>query len=307
MKLAGNVLEELWFAEDDATDANDEASQSMAAKMAEINGLKPFPVVAQRIIGFLSNPDFRVVEVTAALEEDPALAAGIMRMANSAFFAGSLPCTSIQQAFVRLGANSVREVVASVATLGMFPDVGGLGKKIRDHCAAVAAIVQVLARDFTPRHTEGVFLSGLMHDVAKLLLMESEEIIYATGDTEETMAPDRIHLDERQLLGYDHAVLGGHVVSLWKIPPPIPKVVAWHHQPTRAYSDANLGPMVAMIRIADHLDTILRSGPEDYEPRLEEFAKGPDCTYAGISAQDLISRWDILYQVRADSLSLFGG
>ncbi|MCP4606770.1 MAG: HDOD domain-containing protein [Proteobacteria bacterium] len=307
MKLAGSVLEELWFAEDDTTDATEEASQSLAAKVAEVSGLKPFPVVAQRILGFLGNPNFRTVEVTTALEEDPALAAGIMRMANSAFFAGSKQCSSIQQAFVRLGANSVREVVASVATMDMFPDTGGLGKKIRDHCASTAAIVQVLARDFTPRHTEGIFLCGLMHDIAKMLLMESEEIVYSANDSQDVLEPDQIHLNERKVLGYDHAVLGGHVVTSWKIPDPIPKVIAWHHQPTRAYSDNQIGPMIAVLRIADHLDSILRTGPENYDEILESYAKKVDCTYAHISAEDLIRRWDILYQVRADALHLFGG
>ncbi|MCP4675004.1 MAG: HDOD domain-containing protein [Deltaproteobacteria bacterium] len=306
MKLAGSVLEELWFAEDDSKDVTEEASQSMAAKMAEINGLKPFPVVAQRILGILSNPDFRVVEVTNALEEDPALAAGIMRMANSAFFAGSKACASVQQAFVRLGAKSVREVVASVATMGMFPDVSGLGKQIRDHCAATAAIVQVLARDFTPKQTEGIFLSGLMHDVAKLLLIESEEIVYSSDNVEETLTPDRIHIDERHMLGYDHAVLGGHVLTLWKMPEPIPKVVAWHHQPTRAYEVDDIGPMIAILRIADQLDGIMRTHPHDYEESLEKLATNSDCTYVHINARDLIDRWDTLYNIRADSLKFFG-
>ncbi len=306
MKLAGSVLEELWFAEDDHKDVSEEASQSMAAKVAEISGLKPFPVVAQRILNILSNPDFRVVEVTNALEEDPALAAGIMRMANSAFFSGTKACASVPQAFLRLGARSVREVVASVASMGMFPDISGLGKQIRDHCAATAAVVQVLARDFTPKYTDGIFLSGLMHDVAKMLLMESGEIVYSTGDSEETLEPDRIHVDERQLLGYDHAVLGGHVLTLWKIPEPIPQVVAWHHQPTRAYEEADIGQMVAILRIADHLDSILRANPEDYVAMLEKLAEGSDCTYVHITANDLVDRWDTLYNLRADSLKLFG-
>jgi putative nucleotidyltransferase with HDIG domain len=200
----------------------------------------------------------------------------------------------------------VREVVASVATLGMFPDAGGLGKKIRDHCAATAAIVQYLARDFSPKFTDGMFLAGLMHDIGKMLLIESQELVYSTGNLEETLEPDRIHVDERKMLGYDHAVLGGHVLTAWKIPEPIPKIVAWHHQPSRAMDVPKLGPMVSMLRIADGLDFHLRTAPEKYESILEETASGSDCTYMHISYDDLARRWETLYNIRADSLSLFG-
>ena len=81
-----------------------------------------------------------------------------MRMANSAFFAGTRAVSSIQQAFVRLGRRSVQEVIAAVATMDLFPDTGGIGKRFRDHCAAVAALVQTLAREFQPDQVEGIFL-----------------------------------------------------------------------------------------------------------------------------------------------------
>ncbi|MCP4603700.1 MAG: HDOD domain-containing protein [Proteobacteria bacterium] len=306
MKLAENVLEELWFAEDDSGDETEEASNSMAAKLAEVQGLKTFPVVAQKVLGILSRPEFRVIEVTSALEEDPALAAGVLRMANSAFFAGSKACSSIDQAFVRLGARSVQETVGAVATMDMFPDKGGLGKLIRDHCAATAAIVQALTRDFASKYTDGIFLAGLMHDVAKMLLMESGEIIYSTGNTQETLEPDKIHILERSILGYDHAVLGGHVLQSWNLPDPIPKIVAWHHHRSRAYEDTNMGPRVAMLAIADHLEALLRHPTIDNEKHLTELAQGTDCSYMGITSDDLESRWENLYQIRADAFKLFG-
>ena len=306
MKLAANILEELWFDEPGEDDENAKAAASMAAKLGEINGLKPFPVVAQKVLAKLNQPDFRVVEVTSILEDDPSLAAGVLRVANSAFFAGAKNVSSITQAFMRMGGMSVKESVLSVAMMDMFPDTGGLGKRIRDHCAATAAIVQSLTRDFASRHIEGIFLIGLMHDVGKLLLMESEELIYDTSDLNATLSPDRIHLDERALLGYDHAVLAGHVLTTWKIPEPIPRVVAWHHQPTRAYQDPELGIMVAMLRIADQLD-IMFSTDQDMTAFVSEFSKGPDCTFAGLSEESLMGVLDALYHARGDALAMFGG
>jgi HD-like signal output (HDOD) protein len=307
MKLAGTVLEELWFAEVENEDENEKASESMAAKIGELEGLKPFPIVAQKVLAILSRPEFRVVEVTAALEEDPALAAGVLRVANSAFFAGAKRCSSIAQAFVRMGLMAVKESILAVTMMDMFPDMKGLGKRIRDHCAATAAIVQSLTRDFASQFIDGIFLCGLMHDVGKMLLIESGEVLYDTTNISTTLAPDQIHLDERTILGYDHAVLAGHVLKSWRIPEPIPKVVAWHHQATRAYQTPNIGVMVAMLRIADQLDWAYVNSPGSLEEVVETLGDGPDCTFANVETDALKGMIDKLYHARGDSLAMFGG
>ncbi len=305
MKLAGSVLEELWFAEDDSDDATQSASQSLAAKLAELQGLKPFPAVAQRTLGLLNSPDYRVSVVARALEEDPSLAAGVVRMANSAMFAGAKPCSSIDQAFMRLGGNAVKEVVVAVATMEMFPDQSGIGKRIRDHCAATAALVQFLAREFVHQKTPGIFLCGLMHDVGKLMLMETGEISYAEQENQDVLAADQLHLVERTTVGYDHAVLGGHILSGWKMPDPIPKVVAWHHQPSRATEDKVIGPMVAVLRIADQLDYRLTGDPDNAELYLEDCAETADASYIQLTAEALKAKQVPLLQARHDALSLF--
>ncbi|MCP4678148.1 MAG: HDOD domain-containing protein [Deltaproteobacteria bacterium] len=300
------VLEDFLFTEGDRDDATIEASGSFAAKLAHVDGLKTFPVVAQQVLALLSSQDFSVAEVTGALGEDPSLAVGVLRMANSAFFAGTKTVDNLDQAFVRLGSWTVREAVAAVATMDLFPDSGGVGKQVRDHCAATAAIVQSLARKFAPKHANGIFLAGLMHDVGKMLLIESGEIDYAVENIDATK-PNISHLEESSLLGYDHAILGGYVLSKWKIPSPIPKVVAWHHQPSRAYQDAAVAPLVAILRLADQLDAILRDPPENYEDKLKIIADSDDCARAWITAEDLVNHWEALLEIRVAALKMFGG
>jgi HD-like signal output (HDOD) protein len=168
-------------------------------------------------------------------------------------------------------------------------------------------MVQSLAREFAPEYTDGIFLCGLMHDVGKMLLIESGEIVYSTRDMKETLASDLIHIDERMLLGYDHAVLAGHVLTAWKIPEPIPKVVAWHHQPIRAYEHKNLGVMVSMLRIADQLDAVFRDSPDNLTEFVDKLARKPDMAFVSLSADDLKGVLDKLYSARLDSLRMFGG
>ena len=60
VKLSTSVLEELWFGEDDPAVADAKAAQSLAAHLAELEGLRPFPVVVQKVIACVSHPDFRM-------------------------------------------------------------------------------------------------------------------------------------------------------------------------------------------------------------------------------------------------------
>ena len=46
------------------------ADNSYAAQLADVDGLKTFPVVASQALNILSNPEFRVAEVTDVIKQD---------------------------------------------------------------------------------------------------------------------------------------------------------------------------------------------------------------------------------------------
>jgi HD-like signal output (HDOD) protein len=306
MKLATSVVEELWFDNADDGESDVKAKGSMAATVATVQGLKPFPLVARKVISLMSNPNYKVSEITKVIEEDPSLASNVLRVANSALFSGLSQSKTVSQAVVRLGSRSLQELVVSITVAGLFKDVHGIGKTIRDHCAGTAAIVRTLARDVAAEALEGAFLSGLMHDLGKLLLMQTREIQYEKlFDFKGPPMPDQIHLKERAALGFDHAVLAGQVLSSWHVPDPVPKVVAWHHQPTRAYNDRQIGRIVALLRIADQIDSEVKANPESFDTKVYELCKGIDCQYLGISPEKLIDLWQLFYNNRNEVIGLF--
>jgi putative nucleotidyltransferase with HDIG domain len=298
------INNELWYKEDN--DSTGQAKQRLAALLAKLEAMKPFPVVAQRLIAMLNDPNFKIAEVIEAIENDPPLAANVLRVSNSALFGALKPSTSIGQSIIRLGARAVQEMVISAAVTGLFKDVGGVGKKVRDHCIVTAAIIRVLAREFSPTNVSTVFLCGLMHDIGKLLMIQAGipyDRIIAAGHF---LVPDLIHQDERAQLGYDHAVLGGHVMALWKIPTPIPAVVAWHHQNERASKDQSLKSLVALLRFADQLEPLLQSSPKEFDEAIVPLGTDEDACQVGISLDRLERLQVVLYKARKDALDLFG-
>ena len=305
MNLGASIFEELWFAEDDGDQAGRTAARSLAAKLAVLRGLKPFSGVATKLLGIMDKPDYSLREATGVIVQDPSLASSVMRIANSALFTGMTPSRSIEQSVVRLGVNVLKEVVLWATLAGFIRDAKGVGRVIRDHCAGTAAVARALAQEFVPKYTDGIFLCGLMHDVGKLLLIQSGEIPYERAlDASRIFEPDRIHLDERLILGYDHAVLGGHVLRLWNIPEPIPKIVAWHHQPSRASGVEGISSYIAILRIADRIEPHLASQPDSYEQITSELARNADCQFLGITGNVLLDFWVKLYSARKDILDI---
>jgi putative nucleotidyltransferase with HDIG domain len=268
--------------------------------------IRPFPAVARQVLTLLGDEDYRTADLEGAILKDPGLSATFLRIANSAVYRGLTPCESVLMACARLGRNSVREIVVGVATMDMFRDVKSRGATIRNHCAAVGAIARTLADEWHLRSGDQLFLVGLLHDIGKLLCLQAGIESYDGLPADSLDAPDRLHLVERDRLGYDHAVLGAHVLSNWKIPDAIAQIVAWHHQPERAYaSGGTVGLHVAMLRLADGLEYRLRHDSAANEAVIEELSASPEAKHVGFSAADLRQSWTQMIDSRDEVLALF--
>ncbi|HEY0714051.1 MAG TPA: HDOD domain-containing protein [Polyangia bacterium] len=303
-KLSTSILEELWFGEDDPKASDEAAASSLAAKLAELEGLRPFPAIVQRVMEYVNRPDFDARKLETMIEEDPALAAKVLRVANSAAFAGSQPVPTIRDAAVRLGARQISDVAASIAAMAMFKDVKGVGRVVRDHMVTTAMLVRVLGSRKERASSSG-YLTGLLHDMGKLLLLQTEDAAYE-ATLSKVSTPDEVHIQERELLGFDHAVLGGHVLKMWGLPDPIPQVVAWHHQPVRAYEEGGeVGLTVALIRIADQIEPLLRAHAGLDNQQLKRIIASSDCAHAGLRERDFVALWTDLEDAHRNALKLF--
>jgi putative nucleotidyltransferase with HDIG domain len=306
-KLSQSVLEELWFGEDDPAAADAKAAESLAAHLAELEGLRPFPVVVQKVIACVSRPDFKMEQVRDLIEEDPALAARILRVANSVAFQTRLPCATIQDAIIRMGARAVTDLASGLAAMTAFADLKGTGKAVREHCVGTAVIVRALAYRMDESIATGVaFLAGLLHDIGKLLIMQTRHQTYADLVGTAVSTADQLHLQEREFLGYDHAVLGGHVLAKWGLPSPLPKVVAWHHQPARANeAKSPVAVLVAAVRVADVIDYLVSSDKPIDSATTKRLAASADVVRIGLSEGDIAATLAEAPQLRSGAMMLF--
>jgi HD-like signal output (HDOD) protein len=304
-KIAESILEELWFGEDDASAITAHAAASFAAALADMEGLRPFSDVARRVLGHVADPNFEVARLQGIVDQDPALATKVLRLANSAAFRRREPCASIKQAIMVLGSRTLGEVATSLSMMAMFADMGGIGRTVRDHCASTGALVRALALHRANAGPNS-YIVGLLHDFGKLLLIQAQPAAYLKIHGNDIADADTIHLREREVLGYDHAVLGAHILCKWGLPDPVTKVVAWHHQPARAFAaGGEVALHVALVRLAEKIDRLLRPDSLPSAEETDRIAHAPECDYLGFRARDLDNLWDELYQVKQEAEQIF--
>lgn len=304
-QLADTLCEQLWFGESNPMHTTAEAAQSLAASAARAVGLKPFPATAARLMQLFKSEDYRVDEVQRVLEADPGLATKLLNVANSAMFATSVACTSISQAVVRLGRRQVQDILAAVVTMELFKDAQGMGRDVLEHSVGVAAITRVLAKYWRFSEVDELFLAALLHDVGKLLSIETGEIRYQEMASVGLEQPDEVHLEERAQVGYDHAVLGSLVTHIWKIPEPVPSVISLHHQPGRAYQQGgSVGLMVALLRLADRFEYQIRSTDGELSDEFAEaIAKDGALQFADLKVEQVRNIWGLITEAHQDALA----
>lgn len=306
--LAESVVEELWFGVPPEPVAELEATRSLAAAVAAAKGLKAFPAAASRAISTLEDPEADIGLVEHALEADPALTSTVLRVANSAVYKPVCAITSVRDAVMRLGMRTTRDLVIGVAAMGLFKDARGVAKRFRSHSVRVGAIARVLAITWGMKQDDDAFLCGLLHDVGKLLTEQVSELSYEALPRDALESPDGVHGAERERLGYDHAVLGAHVLDGWGLPASVVTTVALHHAFGVACEDSpEVGLNVALLRLADRIEYELSQHAVCRPEIIEVVGNSIEAQYASFDATLIETVWPRLSAACDELSALLGG
>ena len=136
--------------------------------------LPVLPVVATQVIGMASNENTDLSELSQLIHKDQALAGHVLRIANSALFAGNVMVVSLQQAIARLGVNMVGEMATVISIQGQVFQAKGFENKVHqvwEHALLSGFFSKEIARAVR-RNVEAQFLCGLLHTIGKPILFE---------------------------------------------------------------------------------------------------------------------------------------
>lgn len=218
------------------------------AVLTRIRQLPSLPAVVLELLASLEDEDADVDSLVRKISQDQALVVKTLRVANSSFFGLQGQVETIQDALVVLGFRQLRTLVVAASVNGRIPGSehsAALSKSFWQHGLLVGLSAQTLAKA-CGRNADGAFTAGLLHDVGRLALAGCFPDEY--GEVEALRkARDCYPIEaERELLGIDHAEVGGAIAARWNLPVALTEAIALHHAPPEGASG-----VAALIHVAD--------------------------------------------------------
>jgi HD-like signal output (HDOD) protein len=205
--------------------------RSLAAELSAGKvDLPSFPEIAVRVRRVLSDPKSSVDQVVRVVGSEPALAARLMRISNSASLNRTgRPVGDLRTAINRLGYNMVRSAAISFAMAqirnanklaGLEPYLDDLWKQ----STRVAAFAYVLARTCSTVNPDEAMLAGMMHGIGKLYVLTR-----ATGHVE--LFADTAMLES--IISDWHASIGKAILENWEFSEAMADAVGEQHDHSR--------------------------------------------------------------------------
>jgi diguanylate cyclase (GGDEF)-like protein len=184
-----------------------------------------------QVIQLAQNPEIDLGTVADAVSADPAIAAKVMRIANSALYARRRQSANLRQALIVLGLNATLTLALSftlVSALRKSPPTGFDFNAYWRRAILAAAWGKLLASEFGRRDAEEVFLSALMQDIGMLAIDKIAPEVYE-GIAPFQLEHGRVAQHEKTHLGSDHRAIGAWLLDSWNMPNQIVRAVQHSH------------------------------------------------------------------------------
>jgi HD-like signal output (HDOD) protein len=227
----------------------------------------PYPAVAMRLQKLVASGRFGVTDIVRIAREDQAVAAMLLRAANSAHYRGVNQISSINDAISRIGAVEVCRIALGVGLGGVAGSPGPLSE-LRRRSWREALFSAHIAERLAERRkipTDQAFVSGLLHAFGRLVAVATfEEVLSSTADERILPASDW----ESSISRFEEE-LGIVTAARWNLPPALCAVISSYQHPERAGVHR---PMVELVLASDRVARLVE---RDSFPAAEEIARIP--------------------------------
>jgi putative nucleotidyltransferase with HDIG domain len=223
------------------------------------------PGVYMELNRVLSDSDWQPHQVSAVLENDVAMSAKVLQLANSALFGLTSTVTSVRDAVMYLGVDTIRSLALTAEAFGKVAPHGSTQFSL-DEFQAHAMLVARITASILPagRAQQEAVTAALLHDIGKLVLISDGDRRWSELNDEARERKVPVYVVESERDGVTHAHIGAHLLSLWGLPDGIVEAVAHHHDPAGVDGLAFDG--VAAVHIANALANELAPAGEDEPP-----------------------------------------
>ena len=188
---------------------------------ASTPSLPPRPEVVAEVMALLQDPCSDSKRLARLVHGDPALAAQVLRVANSPAWRGRARIVTLQQAVARLGMGALQEIVLSAAIAGVYQVKGHeeVAASVWRHAIGTALFAKATAR-LRRENVESAFIGGLLHSVGRPVALW--ELIQQIKRKRMNTTPAAV----RAAVDLGHERVGLALASAWKLPEVVQSVIA---------------------------------------------------------------------------------
>lgn len=222
--------------------------------------LPPFPLVMQRAFQLIEDPRSSAQDLVDVLQFDQAITANVLRLCNSAYFGLRRPVSSLKEALVMVGFDRLMEIILSQGSAALLKDSCegyGLGQAdLWKHSVACALLSHIISKRLNREATLTLFTAALLHDIGKVMLGHFLQEYF--GQIRDLTVEKQLSFSEaeKQVLGINHAELGGKVAERWKFPKSIILAIRYHHTPTQSSEEREIVELISLCDVVAMLTGI---------------------------------------------------
>ena len=235
--------------------------------------LPEIPSIVFELNEAIANPMSSAEHIGQIVNRSPSLTARMLKIVNSSFYGFPSKIDKVSHAVSLIGTREITSLALGISIVSIFKNIP---KEIIDmvsflkHSLACGIFSRVFAAHHNLGQTEQLFVSGLLHDIGRLILYihfpkESHIILSRSRDRSTSL-----YHEEKNYLGCSHAEVGRQLMKQWKLPLLLENNVFYHHNPSVAQQVVP----AAIVHLADIIVNLLGIGTngEKFIPPFDQAA-----------------------------------
>lgn len=201
--------------------------------ISEVNELPTFPEHIIELQNMCRNRDVSLASIASRISLDPALSASVLKLSNSALFMSPKRSDNITDALKIIGLKNLNAILVASTTRKIMDDRFSSFKDIWDHCNRCAFYARYIAQKAgLSKLSDTVFLSGLLHDLGKIVLLSANSDLTKQIETLTVNRQMRTSTAlEEVSMGISHSSIGRMIAEKWNLPEYIVEGISYHHSP----------------------------------------------------------------------------
>jgi len=234
--------------------------------------LSSLPEIYSQINDLVNDPYCSANDISKIISNDPSLTMRLLKLVNSPFYGFPSQITTVTRAIAIIGMQELHDLVLATSVTRMFTgiprDLVNMSQFWRQsiYCGLVA---RAIASRCNNKNGERLFVAGMLHKIGSLVIHKKIPELSREAVSRVQFNGEVLYQAENDVIGFNHADVGGELIRQWKLPINLETAVEHHLFPSQNLDNSG---DTAIIHLANLITTTLQSSNEEIIPPLDHNA-----------------------------------